>query len=210
MKQPLLDEVERAIAELPGQPNVFSLPADEMERLNRICHLIWIDHHKSEHTADIGDQNHDPCQDLVFRLIFDRRAEHGNAQNEPRHHQGEQENAVARGERAQSHADTHQDHRALSKAAVSATRYIKNVLFYEGPTTQQFSPNVFVDINETMEDKISMLLAHHSQVTKTNIEGLSIADIARSTAVFRGIQGRVHYAEGFIPLRYFIRMRSRL
>lgn len=25
----------------------FSLPADEMERLNRICHLIWIDHHKS-------------------------------------------------------------------------------------------------------------------------------------------------------------------
>jgi LmbE family N-acetylglucosaminyl deacetylase len=106
--------------------------------------------------------------------------------------------------------DTHQDHRALSKAAVSATRYVKNVLFYEGPTTQQFSPNVFVDINETMEDKIAMLLAHHSQVTKTNIEGLSIADIARSTAVFRGIQGRVHYAEGFIPLRYFIRTRKHL
>ncbi|MDQ5985412.1 MAG: N-acetyl-alpha-D-glucosaminyl L-malate deacetylase 1 [Syntrophus sp. SKADARSKE-3] len=106
--------------------------------------------------------------------------------------------------------DTHQDHRALTKAAVSATRYVKNVLFYEGPTTQQFSPVVFVDINETMEDKIAMLLAHHSQVTKTNIEGLSIADIARSTAVFRGIQGRVHYAEGFIPLRYFIRMRKRL
>ena len=107
-------------------------------------------------------------------------------------------------------ADTHQDHRTLSKAAVSATRYVKNVLFYEGPTTQQFTPNIFVDIKETMEDKISMLLAHHSQVTKTNIEGLSIADIARSTAVFRGIQGRVHYAEGFIPLRYFIRMRKRL
>lgn len=32
MKQPLLDEVERAIAELPDQPNVFSLPADDIRR----------------------------------------------------------------------------------------------------------------------------------------------------------------------------------
>ena len=100
--------------------------------------------------------------------------------------------------------DTHQDHRALSKATVTASRYIRNVLFYEGPTTHDFSPTVFVDIKETMDDKISMLLAHHSQVMKTNIEGLSIVDIARSTAVFRGIQGRVQFAEGFIPLRLFI------
>ncbi len=104
--------------------------------------------------------------------------------------------------------DTHQDHRALSKAAVSATRYVKNVIFYEGPTTQDFLPNVFVDIKETMDDKIAMLLAHNSQVTKTNIEGLTIVDIARSTAIFRGIQGRVHFAEGFVPLRYFMRLRK--
>ena len=106
--------------------------------------------------------------------------------------------------------DTHQDHRALTKAAVSATRYVKNVLFYEGPTTQNFSPNLFVDIKETLDDKIAMLVSHKSQVTKTNIEGLSIVDIARSTAIFRGIQGRVQYAEGFIPLRYFIRLRKML
>jgi len=106
--------------------------------------------------------------------------------------------------------DTHQDHRALAKAAVSATRYVKNVLFYEGPTTQEFSPNVFVDIKEAMDDKINMLLAHQSQVTKTNIEGLSIIDIARSIAVFRGIQGRVQFAEGFVPLRYFMRLRKLL
>ena len=100
--------------------------------------------------------------------------------------------------------DTHQDHRALSKATVTASRYIRNVLFYEGPTTHDFSPTVFVDIKETMDDKISMLLAHQSQVMKTNIEGLTIVDIVRSTAVFRGIQGRVQFAEGFIPLRLFI------
>jgi LmbE family N-acetylglucosaminyl deacetylase len=63
---------------------------------------------------------------------------------------------------------------------------------------------VFVDIRNTMENKIESLLAHESQVTKTNIEGLSIVDIARSTAVFRGIQGRVVLAEGFVPLRLFV------
>jgi len=102
--------------------------------------------------------------------------------------------------------DTHQDHRALAKAAVSATRYVKNVLFYEGPTSQNFSPTVYVDIRETLEEKMQVLLAHQSQVTKTNIEGLSIIDIARSTAVFRGISGRVQYAEGFMPLRMFIKI----
>ncbi|HRT26767.1 MAG TPA: PIG-L family deacetylase, partial [Syntrophales bacterium] len=100
--------------------------------------------------------------------------------------------------------DTHQDHRALSRATVSATRYIKNVIFYEVPTTQNFSPTVFVDINETFRDKISLLLMHNSQVMKTNIEGLSIKDVVQSTAIFRGIQGRVRYAEGFVPLRLFI------
>ncbi len=101
-------------------------------------------------------------------------------------------------------ADTHQDHRSLAMATISATRYIRNVLFYEGPTTVDFSPTVFVNIGETIDTKFAMLLAHTSQVQKTNIEGLSITDIVRSTAVFRGIQGRVKFAEGFVPLRLFI------
>jgi len=100
--------------------------------------------------------------------------------------------------------DTHQDHRSLAKATISATRYVRNVLFYEGPTTQNFSPTVFVDIKETIDTKFATLLAHQSQVQKTNIEGLSITDIVRSTAVFRGIQGRVQFAEAFVPLRLFI------
>ena len=100
--------------------------------------------------------------------------------------------------------DTHQDHRALAKATISATRYVRNVLFFEGPTTQNFSPTIFVDIRETIEAKIAMLLVHRSQVQKTNIEGLAITDVVRSTAVFRGIQGRVQFAEAFVPLRLFI------
>jgi len=100
--------------------------------------------------------------------------------------------------------DTHQDHRALANATVSATRYVRNVLFFEGPTTQNFSPTIFVDIEDTLETKIAMIEAHRSQVGKTNIAGMPITEMARSTAVFRGIQGRVPFAEAFVPLRLFV------
>ena len=103
-----------------------------------------------------------------------------------------------------SQDDTHQDHRHLSVATITATRYTRNVLFYEGPTTQNFSPNVFVEIDGVLQDKIAALQAHKSQVTKTNIEGMNILDIVQSSAHFRGIQGRVRNAEGFVPLRLFI------
>ena len=100
--------------------------------------------------------------------------------------------------------DTHQDHRHLAQAIMSATRYIRNVLFFEGPTTQNFNPQVFVDISDTLERKVEALKAHNSQVMKTNIEDLSIIEVARSSANFRGIQGRVKYAEAFHSLRLFI------
>ncbi len=100
--------------------------------------------------------------------------------------------------------DTHQDHRHLAQAIMSATRYIRNVLFFEGPTTQNFNPQVFVDISDTLEQKVKALQAHQSQVMKTNIEDLSIVEVARSSANFRGIQGRVKFAEAFHSLRLFI------
>ena len=87
---------------------------------------------------------------------------------------------------------------------ISATRYIRNVLFYETPTTQNFTPNVFVDIARVLDEKLTTLNAHKSQVDKTNIENQNIIDIARSTATFRGIQARVKYAEAFNSLRLFI------
>jgi LmbE family N-acetylglucosaminyl deacetylase len=98
-------------------------------------------------------------------------------------------------------ADIHQDHRALAHAALSATRYIREVLFYEVPTTQNFEPDVFVDISRVMNKKLSLLKLHCSQVHRTRVQNLSILESARSCAIFRGYQGRVKYAEGFKALR---------
>ncbi len=100
--------------------------------------------------------------------------------------------------------DTHQDHRQVARAAISATRYARNVLFYEGPTTVNFQPTVFIDIAGEVEQKIRALNTHRSQVARTRIEATPICEIAEASAHFRGVQGRVRWAEGFAPLRLFI------
>lgn len=97
--------------------------------------------------------------------------------------------------------DVHQDHRAASQAGISATRYIKEVLFYEVPTTQYFEPDIFVDIQDVLAKKLQLLKIHGSQVDKTRVENLTILESAQSCANFRGFQCRVKFAEGFKALR---------
>jgi LmbE family N-acetylglucosaminyl deacetylase len=100
--------------------------------------------------------------------------------------------------------DTHQDHRATAAQVLSATRYTKNVLFYEVPSSVNFQPDVFVDISSVLKAKYSALRAHKSQLNKVNVADLSIIDCARSMAQFRGYQGRVKAAEGFKALRLLL------
>ena len=102
--------------------------------------------------------------------------------------------------------DTHQDHRNLAQGAMSATRYVPNLLFFEVPSTVNFTPNCATDIADVLETKLSGLEAHRSQVTKTNIEDLTILELARSCANFRGIQARVKYAEAFQSVRLLLNL----
>lgn len=102
--------------------------------------------------------------------------------------------------------DVHQDHRAVSQAGVSATRYIKEVFFYEVPSTQSFEPDIFVDINNILHDKLELLKLHSSQVDRTRVENLTILESAQSCANFRGFQGRIKFAEGFKALRVLKRI----
>ncbi|OGL10652.1 MAG: hypothetical protein A3F92_08990 [Candidatus Rokubacteria bacterium RIFCSPLOWO2_12_FULL_71_22] len=102
--------------------------------------------------------------------------------------------------------DTHQDHRHLAQCASSATRYVPNYLFYEVPSTQNFAPNCSTDIADVLDTKLACLEAHHSQMAKTNIEDLTILELARSCATFRGIQARVKYAEAFQSVRLLLNL----
>jgi hypothetical protein len=52
--------------------------------------------------------------------------------------------------------------------------------------------------------KFNSLLAHASQVTRTNIPDLSITRLAEALANFRGTQARVKFAEGFRSQRLLL------
>ena len=103
-----------------------------------------------------------------------------------------------------SGSDTHQDHRSVSQAVETAARYLKNLLFYEVPTSIDFNPGIFTDIGPVIARKVALLKCHRSQVFKTRVKNLSIVESAKAAAVFRGYQDRVKYAEGFTARRLLL------
>jgi LmbE family N-acetylglucosaminyl deacetylase len=98
--------------------------------------------------------------------------------------------------------DTHQDHRALAQCVNSATRYNKRVLYYEDYTSQRFQPDIFVDIEDVLDDKIRVMEAFQSQVSRQGPAELMMLEGIRAIANFRGFQAKVRYAEGFKAVRY--------
>ncbi|MFQ6083738.1 MAG: PIG-L deacetylase family protein [Candidatus Aminicenantia bacterium] len=98
--------------------------------------------------------------------------------------------------------DIHQDHRTLAKCTLAATRYIKRVFFYEDYTSNNFEPDIFVDIEEVLEEKQKLIQVYSSQVAKSYPTKLDMVESVRAIANFRGFQGKVKYAEGFKAFRF--------
>ncbi len=99
--------------------------------------------------------------------------------------------------------DTHQDHIRTAHATISAARRQNTVLLYEpiNPSGQgyiAFRPQVYVDISETIDQKINSLKAHKSQYEKYTekwVEGVT------ARAKFRGFEMGTDYAECFEVVR---------
>jgi len=104
--------------------------------------------------------------------------------------------ASSRAEVLYTHAlrDTHQDHRATAVASLAAARRIPTVLQFETPSSQGFEPAVYVDVADTLDDKLAALRSHLSQVLRRGPVDLEAIE---AQARFRGSQGRVRYAEAF-------------
>lgn len=98
--------------------------------------------------------------------------------------------------------DIHQDHRALAECALAATRYVKKVFFYEDYTSVNFEPDIFVDIEDVLEEKQKLIKIFTSQVAKAYPTRLDMVESVRAIANFRGFQGKVKYAEGFKAFRF--------
>lgn len=98
--------------------------------------------------------------------------------------------------------DSHQDHRTLAQCVISATRYNKRVLFYEDYTSYNFQPDIFVDISDVLDEKLHIISAFESQISRNYPSGQKMIDGIKAMANFRGFQARIHYAEGFKAVRY--------
>lgn len=90
--------------------------------------------------------------------------------------------------------DTHQDHRSVSLATLSAARNIPSIYFYESPNAfPGFIPQRFVNIEKTLEAKVRALTSYASQDAKEYMKIEAIQGLAK----FRGLQSKVPYAEAF-------------
>jgi LmbE family N-acetylglucosaminyl deacetylase len=81
--------------------------------------------------------------------------------------------------------DRHQDHRNGGNAAISAARKTANVLLYETATTVKFEPQIYVDIGQTIEQKVKAMALHKPQQQQTKV-----SEAIRCLAKFRAHQMR--------------------
>lgn len=94
--------------------------------------------------------------------------------------------------------DQHQDHSAVHWATMRAGRRHQAILCYESPSaTRDFDPQVFVDIEDYLDQKAAAVALHHDQSDKPYMNAKSLAGMA----TFRGSQAKMGHAEGFEAVR---------
>lgn len=94
--------------------------------------------------------------------------------------------------------DSHQDHRAVSAATLSAARRHPRVLHYQSPSTLAFNPTVYVDVTNHLTGKLAALRAHVTQVEQS---AMVEPDAVVASARHWGAQARIGFAEAFVPTR---------
>jgi len=96
-----------------------------------------------------------------------------------------------------SKSDVHHDHRAVAVSTIEAARRIPNILAYENPVTRRFNPQVYVDITDVIDDKLSLIRTFSSQ----NHRDYTAKEAIKGLAEYRALQSRnnqfVTHAEAF-------------
>jgi len=84
--------------------------------------------------------------------------------------------------------DYHHDHRAVAECTLEAARNSQNVLAYEIPVTKEFTPQLYYDITDVVDAKVSLIEIFWSQRTKifTKINAI------RGMAEYRALQSRLN------------------
>ena len=90
--------------------------------------------------------------------------------------------------------DVHGDHRAVFAATREAARGVPTVLCYEDvSTTDQFTPNFYVDITHYIDDHLKACALHRTQARRTYMD----QQVIQGRAAHRGLQAGVRFAMAF-------------
>jgi len=100
-----------------------------------------------------------------------------------------------------SHGDVHHDHRAIALSTVEAGRFVSNILSYEIPLTKNFSPQVFFDITDVVDDKVELVKIFWSQQSKLYLKANGIKGLAEYRALQSRLNSTVNYVEAFEVLK---------
>jgi len=100
-----------------------------------------------------------------------------------------------------SHGDVHHDHRAIALSTVEAGRFVSNILSYEIPLTKNFSPQVFFDITDVVDDKVELIKIFWSQQSKLYLKANGIKGLAEYRALQSRLNSTVNYVEAFEVLK---------
>ena len=98
--------------------------------------------------------------------------------------------------------DSHQDHRVVCDATIASSRKNKHSLYmYEqtipgGIVPYGFLPQMYINISDTIDQKIKSILSHASEVDKHNKDRIWEYGI-KGRASYRGYQINEKYAEAF-------------
>ncbi|HKV20379.1 MAG TPA: PIG-L deacetylase family protein [Mycobacterium sp.] len=98
-----------------------------------------------------------------------------------------------------SAADNHQDHRAVHDATMIATRRVQQVFCYQSPSSRNgFAPTKFVPVDDTIDEKVTVLANYRSQSTRHYLE----PDLVVATSRYWARQlPHTRYAEPFEVIR---------
>ena len=80
------------------------------------------------------------------------------------------------------HLDRHQDHVATNEICLSSTNFFDKILFYEGPSTFDFVPNLYFTIDNHFEKKVRGLNTFKSQTKKPYLSIESLKGLAQYRA----------------------------
>lgn len=113
------------------------------------------------------------------------------------------------------YGDMHKDHRLVFESAVVALRpkndvglETKRILCYETLSetdwappivSNAFTPNLYIDVSQTLEDKIRAMACYKSEIKK--FPHPRSPESIRSLALKRGVEAGINAAEAFIIMR---------